>query len=236
MCVGLAEVWSRQRDFGQDSKSERLSYLRGKPVPLVRNRQGQLWMVDRHHRLRALLEMDADVSTYGYVIAELDSVNRNDALEALQQRGWLYLHDGRGNGPWAPSSLPTSLLDLQDDPYRSLVWKLKKERLIKPQPLIPDPWGSYHEFRWGTPGRLDWQFAPPSANAPLPSVQLSAHNSRTSAGTRSTALPPLKCLKALALTWASCTWNRFEALNLPQSSASSARHLAGWSSRRCTHD
>ena len=144
MCVGLAEVWSRQRDFGQDSQSERLNYLRRKPVPLVRNRDGQLWMVDRHHRLRALLEMDTDVSSYGYVIAELDSVNRNDALEALQQRGWLYLHDERGKGPWAPSALPTSLLDLQDDPYRSLVWKLKKERLIKPQPLIP-----YHEFRWG---------------------------------------------------------------------------------------
>ena len=112
MCVGLAEVWSRQRDFGQDSQSERLNYLRRKPVPLVRNRDGQLWMVDRHHRLRALLEMDTDVSSYGYVIAELDSVNRNDALEALQQRGWLYLHDERGKGPWAPSALPTSLLDL----------------------------------------------------------------------------------------------------------------------------
>ena len=35
-------------------------------------------------------------------------------------------------------------MGLQDDPYRSLVWKLKKERAIKPQPLIP-----YHEFRWG---------------------------------------------------------------------------------------
>ena len=144
MCVGLAEVWSRQRDFGQDSKSERLSYLRGKPVPLVRNRQGQLWMVDRHHRLRALLEMDADVSTYGYVIAELDSVNRNEALEALQQRGWL-----SPRWPWhwtvGPIRPPDPLLDLQDDPYRSLVWKLKKERLIKPQPLIP-----YHEFRWGS--------------------------------------------------------------------------------------
>ena len=56
-----------------------------KPVPLVRNRQGQLWMVDRHHRLRALLEMDADVSTYGYVIAELDSVNRNEALKPFSK-------------------------------------------------------------------------------------------------------------------------------------------------------
>ena len=144
MCVGLAEVRSRQRDFRQDNSKERLEYLRGKPVPLVRNSLGLLWMVDRHHRLRALMEMDPDVTTYGYVIAELDNDSRDAALQALQDRGWLYLHDGRGNGPWEPTTLPQSLLGLEDDPYRSLVWKLKKEGLIKSQPLIP-----YHEFRWG---------------------------------------------------------------------------------------
>ena len=93
MCVGLAEVRSRQRDFSLESRKERLDYLRGKPVPLVRNRLGQLWMVDRHHRLRALLEMDPEVTTYGYVVAELESEGRDEALTALQQRGWLYLHD-----------------------------------------------------------------------------------------------------------------------------------------------
>ena len=144
MCVGLAEVWSRQRDFSRESRQERLDYLRRKPVPLVRDRVGQLWMVDRHHRLRALLEMDPEVTTYGYVIADLDSERRDEALAALQQRGWLYLHGGRGNGPRQPAQLPHSLLGLEDDPYRSLVWKLKKEGLIKPQRLIP-----YHEFRWG---------------------------------------------------------------------------------------
>jgi len=144
MCVGLAEVRSRQRDFSLESRKERLDYLRGKPVPLVRNRLGQLWMVDRHHRLRALLEMDPEVTTYGYVVAELESEGRDEALMALQQRGWLYLHDGRGNGPWAPAKLPRSLLGLEDDPYRSLVWQLKQEGVIKPQRLIP-----YHEFRWG---------------------------------------------------------------------------------------
>ena len=39
--------------------------------------------------------------------------------------------------------LPEHLGGLQDDPYRSLVWKLKKEGLIDPAPLIP-----FHEFRW----------------------------------------------------------------------------------------
>jgi len=48
-----------------------------------------------------------------------------------------------GQGPRHPSELPSSLLTLEDDPYRSLVWKLKQEGLIKPQVHIP-----YHEFRW----------------------------------------------------------------------------------------
>ena len=144
MCVGLSEVWSRQQDFQSESAKDRRRYLRGKPVPLVRNRLGQLWMVDRHHRLRALLELDRSVTSFGYVIAELESESREAALEALQARGWLYLFDGRGHGPLPAAELPHSLLGLQDDPYRSLVWKLKKEGVIKPQPLIP-----YHEFRWG---------------------------------------------------------------------------------------
>ena len=144
MCVGMAEVWNRQRDFRDETPEERRRYLNRKPVPLVRNQLGHLWMVDRHHRLRALLELVPTIKTYGYVIDDLTSDTREEALQALQKKGWLYLQDGRGNGPWQAKDLPATLLGLQDDPYRSLVWKLKQEGVIKPQPLIP-----YHEFRWG---------------------------------------------------------------------------------------
>jgi hypothetical protein len=81
---------------------------------------------------------------FGYIIETLETRGRADTLEVLSRRGWLYLYDGRGQGPLAPEVLPTTLTELQDDPYRSLVWKLKQEGLIQPQPLIP-----YHEFRWG---------------------------------------------------------------------------------------
>ena len=143
-CVGLAEVWSRQQDFALKTREARLSELKRKPVPLVRNVGGQLWMVDRHHRLRALLELDRQSTTWAYVIAELQVDDRAAVLDVLDQRGWLYLFDGRGNGPRRPLELPQSLMELDDDPYRSLVWKLKQEGLIKPQRQIP-----YHEFRWG---------------------------------------------------------------------------------------
>jgi len=144
MCVGLAEVRSRQVDFSQESGRERRKYLGGKPVPLVRGGDGALWMVDRHHRLRALVELDPEAVAFGYVVLEVASSERAAVLAALQERGWLYLYDGRGQGPLDPTALPTHLAGLQDDPYRSLVWKLKKEGLIEPAPLIP-----FHEFRWG---------------------------------------------------------------------------------------
>ena len=144
MCVGLAEVRSRQVDFSRDSREQRLRYLKGKPVPIVRNASGRLWMVDRHHRLRGLIELDPEAEAYGYLVLELACDDRATALEELHRRGWLYLYDGRGLGPMVPAVLPESLKGLQDDPYRSLVWKLKKEGMIEPAPLIP-----FHEFRWG---------------------------------------------------------------------------------------
>ena len=144
-CVGLAEVNSRQLYFRRQSPKERKKYLKGKPVPLVSNCSGSLWMIDRHHRLRALLDLDQDATTYGYVIENLPVEDDSETLRLLAERGWLYLYNGRGHGPLSPQGLPKSLLQLEDDPYRSLAWKLKSEGLLRPEPLIP-----YHEFRWGT--------------------------------------------------------------------------------------
>ncbi len=144
MCVGLAEVRSRMQDFSRETPQQRLRYLQEKPVPLVRSRSGDLWMVDRHHRLRGLIEIDPEAVAFGYVVHDSENSEPHQVLKELQERGWLYLYDGRGLGPLAPTALPRRLPDLQDDPYRSLVWKLKKEGMIEPAPLIP-----FHEFRWG---------------------------------------------------------------------------------------
>ena len=144
MCVGMAEIRSRQLDFAKDDRKERRRYLKRKPSPLVRSAAGELWMVDRHHRLRALLELDPEATAFGYVVLQLAVEDPHAVLAELHQRGWLYLYDGRGLGPLHPTALPTSLSGTQDDPYRSLVWKLKREGLVKAAPLIP-----FHEFRWG---------------------------------------------------------------------------------------
>lgn len=144
LCVGLAEVQQRRRDFAADDADERRRYLRRKPVPLVQSADGLFWMVDRHHRLRALLDIDPGAIAWGYTVLEVPAGGPGVVLPLLARRGWLYLHDGRGRGPLEPAALPAGLGQLQDDPYRSLVWKLKQEGVIDAAPLIP-----FHEFRWG---------------------------------------------------------------------------------------
>ena len=144
MCVGLAEVLHRREDFAADSIEKRRKYLKSKPVPMVLSGGGEYWMVDRHHRLRGLLELDPAATAWGYVALELSCKQPEQVLAALQQKGWLYLYNGRGLGPQPSSALPSSLSGLQYDPFRSLVWKLKQEGVIEAAPLIP-----FHEFRWG---------------------------------------------------------------------------------------
>jgi len=66
--------------------------------PWCAMQRGSLWMVDRHHRLRSLLGIDPEVTTWGYVIAEVDDQNPTAAMTYLQTQGWLYLYDSRGTG------------------------------------------------------------------------------------------------------------------------------------------
>ena len=93
------------------------------------------------------------------------TADRSAVLTYLYNQGWLYLYDGRGIGPRPAEQLPTSLLGLEDDPYRSLVWKLKQEGWIKPQPADPVSRISL--------GRLAAQSARCPPSAPIVSTQRS---------------------------------------------------------------
>ena len=145
LCLGLAEVRSRARDFSLETAAERRRYLRTRPVPVAVSSAGEYWMIDRHHRLRALMEVDAEATAFCSVVLLLVGASRAHCLEELNRRGWLYLRDSEGRGPLPPERLPMNLGSLGDDPFRSLVWKLKQEGLIRAQPQVP-----FLEFHWAS--------------------------------------------------------------------------------------
>ena len=142
-CVGYSEVLARKKEFLNEKYKKRIEYLLSKPTPIVTDKKNNLWMLDRHHRLRALMEIDNNAKGFGYIVAKLKTEDTSEVLKYMLNQGWLYLYDSRGNGPRPSNLLPKNLLEMTDDPFRSLVWKLKKEGFITSQPLIP-----YNEFQW----------------------------------------------------------------------------------------
>tara|TARA_Y100001968_G_C19451272_1_gene768830 strand:+ start:2723 stop:3388 length:666 start_codon:yes stop_codon:yes gene_type:complete len=142
-CVGFSEILARIKEFSNESKKKRIEYLRSKPTPIVTDKNHNLWMLDRHHRLRALVEIDKKAEAFGYIVAKINTNNIPQVLNFLLNKGWLYLYNCRGIGPISAQLLPNNLLRMKDDPFRSLVWKLKKDGYISSQPLI-----AYHEFQW----------------------------------------------------------------------------------------
>jgi len=143
MCIGLAQVENRKIDFKNQAKERIVKHLINKPVPVVTNGKNEYWMLDRHHRLRALLEVEHSAEAYGYVVKKIDNAETSEILSFLNDQGWLYLYDNKGLGPYSPKELPINLLEMKDDPYRSLAWRLKQEGIFQPKPDIP-----YYEFRW----------------------------------------------------------------------------------------
>ena len=81
ICVGFAEVLSRIKDFKEQNKNEIMSYLQEKPVPVIKNLNNKLWILDRHHRLSALMSIDEELEAYCYIIS---TINTSDYLESLK--------------------------------------------------------------------------------------------------------------------------------------------------------
>ena len=143
LCVGFAEVESRKKEFKLMPENEIIKYLQSKPIPLIMNKKNTSWMLDRHHRLKALIEISNNIYCFGYLYEYINSNSDSETLDILFKKSLLHLYDERGNGPLTTSSLPNSLHALKDDPFRSLVWLLKQEGLISSRPKIP-----FNEFQW----------------------------------------------------------------------------------------
>ena len=124
LAVGMLEVERKAKDIREKTKAKREAYLRKKAVPVVIGPAGTLYLVDHHHLVRALM-VDGIDRTYAVVRGNL--VSSADFWGAMKAKGWVFLCDENGRGPRDPSTLPTSVADMKDDPYRSLASRVEDE-------------------------------------------------------------------------------------------------------------
>jgi hypothetical protein len=114
----------RQRWREHKSKKKQAKLLGKHMIPVVHGPDDRFYVIDHHHLARALHDegvRDVLVS----VIADLTMVDRDAFWVVLDDRKWVYPYDVHGQRR-RYSDIPKSVVDLKDDPFRSLAGELRR--------------------------------------------------------------------------------------------------------------
>jgi hypothetical protein len=122
MTIGLREVETKRKEWREADVRARSRLLHRHVVPAVIGPKDRPYIVDHHHFARALLEEDAPEIAV-YVIADLQHLPKDEFWGFLDNSAWCHAYDAEGCRREL-SDIPKSLLELEDDPYRSLVASL----------------------------------------------------------------------------------------------------------------
>ena len=93
-------------------------------APVVRGPAGILYLVDRHHLMRALEEEGVD-DVLIQPLADFTTLRTDEFWRALDVRGWCHPYDAEGRRR-AFGEIPALVVALRDDPYRSLASALRR--------------------------------------------------------------------------------------------------------------
>jgi hypothetical protein len=138
--IGMREVQvkrARWRNIAPDDAA-RLSST--KSIPIILGPGGERYMVDRHHLARALVEERVSYWSAA-VITDFSKLSHGEFWASLERQAWTHPFDDTGRRVEF-GNLPKSILELTDDPYRSLAGALKRMGVYK-KDKVP-----FSEFRW----------------------------------------------------------------------------------------
>lgn len=125
--VGLRQVADKVAKFSDMNEKKLQKYLKKHPVPLVLSPDGQFYMTDKHHMSRAFMELERDDHlVYAEVKANWTKLDINKFWQHMKAKKYVWLFDENGTAFDDPTQLPTKILDLKNDPYRSLAWAVRE--------------------------------------------------------------------------------------------------------------
>ena len=143
MTVSFREVAHKAKKFHNMSPEMVTSVFKKKTLPVVIGPGGIPYLTDRHHTARALIESKAaDKTAYGEVIANWSQMEPAEFWEKMRQSNYVLLVDSLQN-PIEPTSLPNSLSECSNGPYRGLVWAVEQAGGIAERDDV-----YFQEFAW----------------------------------------------------------------------------------------
>ena len=124
MTVGMREVKEKRKRF-REQDDEKLSKTLGKHmIPVVVGPDKRYYVVDHHHMARALHE-EGIKDILVTVIGDLRMVGEDAFWGVMDNKRWVYPYDAKGERRHF-SEIPKTVVDLKDDPFRSLAGELRR--------------------------------------------------------------------------------------------------------------
>lgn len=125
MTVGMREVKEKRRRWREHKSKKKQGELLGRHmIPVVHGPDDHHYVVDHHHLARALHDEGVE-NILVTIIADLTMVDRDAFWLVLDSRRWVYPYDAKGVRH-RYKDIPKSVVDLKDDPFRSLAGELRR--------------------------------------------------------------------------------------------------------------
>ena len=119
--AGMREVEYRSKKLQAKSDSELQAFLKRHALSVVIGPGERLFIVDGHDTALVVLKDGRSKSVHVTIMANLSGSSPFDFWHMMESRHWAYLYNAEGEKE-RYTDLPGMVLQLQNDPYRSLAY------------------------------------------------------------------------------------------------------------------
>ena len=122
--VGMREVKAKRDRWREIEKKKGEKFLGRHMIPVILGPKQRNYVIDHHHLARAL--HDEGVPNVAVtVIANLSALAPDAFWTVMDNRSWMHPFDAKGVRRHY-SDIPKSIVDMVDDPFRSLAGELRR--------------------------------------------------------------------------------------------------------------
>src|SRR5690606_27796833 len=124
--AGFRSVGIKSAKLDDLGKSELKEFLQDDPIPVIAAPDGNFYQIDHHHLALAALDVGRKNGWY-VLFKDYSKLADMDAFwSRMIERKYVRAKDHEGKAIRIPDSLPKTIREIRDDPYRSLAWFVRK--------------------------------------------------------------------------------------------------------------
>jgi hypothetical protein len=122
--VGMREVMAKRKRWRETGTKKGREFLGKHLIPVILGPRLRYYVVDHHHLARALHDEGVkDIAVT--VVANLGKLDRDAFWTVMDNHNWMHPFDDDGRRRHY-NDIPKSVVDLVDDPFRSLAGELRR--------------------------------------------------------------------------------------------------------------